>query len=196
MKRNIVLIFVFCLVLVMGGAGCEQKDSSPRIAVVDTEKVFKNSKNAKEAMAYIEALNNDFTKRIGEMQAGLSADQDNTELLTTLQSEFMGLQSEFERVQTETADKLNKQFEAAIEEYREKNKIEVVLPVQMVISSKSEADITDAVIAIMDAKPVDLPASTLKQDAAKSAPEEGQAESATPPDEGSEPAPAAEEQVK
>lgn len=156
MTRNILALSILCLSLFIGLGGCNQKDDAPRVGVVDTEKVFQNSKLAQQGMAYIEGVSKQFSERLDKMQEEVSADPENQELMKQMQAELMRLQGDFEARQVEIGNKINKLFEDVLAEYREKNNLDVILPVQTVLSSRPGVDVTDAIVTLLDSKTIDF----------------------------------------
>lgn len=156
MMRNIFMISTLCLALALGLGGCNQKDDSPRVAVVDAEKVFQTSQLAKKGMEYIEGVSSKFNERILKMQEAAQADPDNQEMMQEFQAELMSLQGDFEARQTEAANKINRLFEEVVAEYRTKNNLDMIVYSQAVISSSASVDATDGIISLLDSKQLDF----------------------------------------
>lgn len=171
MLRNILIVSVFCFVTLFGLVACN-KDDSPRVAMVNAEKVYQNSKLAQEGMKYVETLSEKFQARLEQMQQAVQAEPENQELASAFQAELMGLQGDFEARQVEAGNKLNKLFEEVIEEYRAQNKLEVILPSQVVLSSRAGADVTDAIIQLLDSKNIDYGSTDISTGGAPKAPTE------------------------
>lgn len=178
MKRNIVFLFVTAVSLMLGLAACNE--SAPKIAVIDAEKIYQDSALAKQGMAHVEGLSRQFNERIAEMRDEVVASPDDEALGLKLQEELMGLQQKFEEEQTVTAEKLNKLLEDVVEEYRQKNGLEVILPKQLVLAVRPGADITAEVTKLFDSKNVEFGSAPAAAPAAAPATESGVAAPAQP----------------
>lgn len=179
MKRNIIFLFVMAVSLMLGLAACNE--SAPKIAVIDAEKIYQDSALAKQGMAHVEGLSRQFNERIAEMRDEVMASPDDEALGLKLQEELMGLQQKFEEEQTVTAEKLNKLLEDVVEEYRQKNGLEAILPKQLVLAVRPGADITAEVTKLFDSKNVEFGSAPAAAPAAASATESGVAAPAQPP---------------
>lgn len=160
MKRD---IFIMCLlVLSLALYACnEQKtqtetSSQPKIATIDTDKVFQQSKLAGEAMQFIEEQHQIFNQKVYAFQKQVEDDPENVELSMKLQAELNQLQQKLEQDQMEAAEKITGAFNSVIEEYRKANNLEVILPTQMIIASAPDAEITNAIVELMDKKSIDF----------------------------------------
>lgn len=161
MKRNIFIVSLLALSLALFACNEQKEPAAPaptplKIAVVDAEQVFQRSKLASDGMIFIEEQSQILNQRLFEMQKQVEADPENQELSATLQAELSMLQQQFELDQVEAAEKINAIFNEVVEEYRKSNDLEAVLPVQIVISYRPGADITNLIVERMDKKTIDF----------------------------------------
>lgn len=147
--RTLAMLIV-CLAA-FGLSACTE--SAPRVGVVDAEIVLSECQAGKDGMDYLRALSEELGERLQKLDAELdeNAAQDKLEAyqqvlaqarmqLNTEQGRIMGL------IQTG--------FEEAVEEYRVKNKLDVVLLREQTLAFAPAVDGTKAVLALLDAKKI------------------------------------------
>ncbi|MDR2892078.1 MAG: OmpH family outer membrane protein [Deltaproteobacteria bacterium] len=161
------LTLLFSIVLF----GCNEDKQKPLAGIVDAEAVFQKSTLAAAGMKHIDALNTEMQAKLAQMQSQLQAAPEDAELEGKLQSDLFALQTRMDQGQRQIAEKINAVFDQAVEECRVAQGLEVILPKQLVMASRPEADITEAVVAAMDKSTVDFSDIKLEESAPAAAPE-------------------------
>ncbi|EPR36235.1 outer membrane chaperone Skp (OmpH) [Alkalidesulfovibrio alkalitolerans DSM 16529] len=180
--RTLAMLIV-CLAA-FGLAACTE--SAPRVGVVDAEIVLSECQAGKDGMDYLRSLSEELGEKLKKLDAELdeNAAQDKLEAyqqvlaqarmqLNTEQGRIMGL------IQTG--------FDEAVEEYRAKNKLDVVLLREQTLAISPAVDGTKAVLALLDAKKIVVAPAAPEVPAAPEAP----AETPAVPAPGETPAPPA-----
>jgi Skp family chaperone for outer membrane proteins len=162
---------VFALLGCFALAGCNEggKGGAARIALVDGERVFQSSRVAQDGVAFIGELRAGVNARMLDMQKELADKPEDKELEAKLQGELSRLEQQFEREQREIAGSINTLFSQVVEEYRASHNFELVLPTQVAIAASPASDITAAVVAAIDQRPIDFAAFKTEEPASPSA---------------------------
>jgi Skp family chaperone for outer membrane proteins len=160
-SKNVVNIILVSLLLCLLAA-CDQDKKTA--AVIDAEQVYKKSKLAEAGMKHLETLAGQMQAGLQEMQEQLKAAPEDKELEQRMQTRIFALQAELDKAQREVAERVNKQFDETVEAYRKQQNFEFVLPRQLVMAVRPEADITQKIIDIMDTKIVDFSDITLAKE--------------------------------
>jgi Skp family chaperone for outer membrane proteins len=148
-------------------AACDQNRRN--VAVIDAEQVYQKSKLAGAGMKHLETLTGQVQNTLMQMQEQLKAAPEDKELEQRLQAEIFALQGNLDKAQREVAERVNKNFDDTVEAYRKQQNLDLVLPRQLVMAARPEADITQKIIELMDAGPADFSDIVL----AKEAPDSG-----------------------
>jgi Skp family chaperone for outer membrane proteins len=160
--KNFIHILLALSLLCMLAA-CDQDKKTA--AVVDAEQVYKKSKLAEAGMKHLETLAGQMQNSILQMQEQLKAAPEDKELEQRMQARLFALQAELDKAQREVAERVNKQFDETVEAYRKQQNFEFVLPRQLVMALRPEADITQKIIDLMDAKTADFSDIVLAEEA-------------------------------
>jgi Skp family chaperone for outer membrane proteins len=159
-KNFISMILALLLLCLL--AACDQDKKTA--AVIDAEQVYKKSKLAEAGMKHLEILAGQMQAGLLQMQEELKAAPEDKELEQRMQTRVFALQAELDKAQREVAERVNEQFDETVEAYRKQHNFEFVLPRQLVMAVRPEADITQKIIDIMDAKAVDFSDITLAKE--------------------------------
>ena len=168
-RKKLCLSFILLCALIFGGFSWAD---SAKIGVVDTQRVLKESKAAKEARSKLladikekralfqkkqeEALR--FQKELGLKSKGTKPDDLKAEReklaqeVKNLKRLKVDLEEELRRKNMEITNKLLQEIRAIINDYRKKKKYTVILEKRTVISSDKAIDITGQIIKLYDKK--------------------------------------------
>ncbi|EPR44786.1 outer membrane chaperone Skp (OmpH) [Desulfovibrio sp. X2] len=153
MKMKTLLTVALCLAL-LGLAAC--KDSGkPRVAVVDAEKVLTECQAGKKGMDILRAKSNELTDKLKKMQSDMGDDKAKDKL-DVFQQALGQARMEINREQSRIMGILQSSFEKAVEDYRAKNGLDVILVKDQALAVSPEADATKAIVAAMDAMNIDV----------------------------------------
>lgn len=177
MKKTIVTLFA-ALALVASLAACQQTGGT-KIAVLDPNKVFTTCQACVEGGDYLRGLGQELQQRMTEMQQTMQDDK-SEDAPAKFQEMYQQIQQQMVGEQTRIATKLDKAFQEAMEGYRAKNGVAILLNKENVLSYSAAEDATDAIVAAMDAQKIDLeiPAKEAKAEEAAPAQAEDKAEEA------------------
>ncbi|MDR2825859.1 MAG: OmpH family outer membrane protein, partial [Deltaproteobacteria bacterium] len=146
--------------------------------MVDAEQIYQKSNLASAGMKHLETLTEQLQTTLMQMQEQIKAAPEDKELEQRLQTQLFSMQGTMDTAQRAVAERVNKHFEEAVETYRKQQNLELVLPKQLVIAVRPDADITQKVIDIMNTKTADFSDITLTQES--KAPETNAPETNTP----------------
>ncbi len=125
------------------------------VAVVNTEKVFKECKAGQAAMAHLQEVSKALQAKTQKAQETLEASQseDNMQAFQQALGEY---QATIGAEQQRLVALINDQFNAVVDKLRTDKGFSVVLAREAVMSYDASADITDDVVKAMDAANIDL----------------------------------------
>lgn len=167
-KRKIAALFVALLFTLFSGGMAWA--GTPKIGIVDVQKVMKTSKAAKEANARFlkdvkekESLYRKKQKEVRTLQqevtresSGLSADalkgkrEKVAEEIKNLKRLRQNLGEQITTEKRQLTKKIIKELKDVIVDYRKKNKYTLILEKRMVITADDSIDITDQIIRMYD----------------------------------------------
>lgn len=184
MKKILALVMaVFVLALV--GCNEEKVDPGTKIAVVDPGKAIMECDSGKAGMEYLQKLGADMEAYLKPMQEASQADpsQENTGKFHTAVND---MQIRMGAEQQRIVGMLQENYDAALDAYRSENGVGLILVKEGVQSYDPALEITDAIIAALNTKKVDIEPEVsvidqMKQDAIQAkdeAADEGGAEAA------------------
>lgn len=163
MKKLCTFLLLAALATVL--AAC---NNTPKIAVVDGAKVFRESKPGQDAMAYLRTKNDELQAEAKSAQEKVQAKQ-TQENAAAFQEAITKYQSTMGAEQQRVVGLLQDQFNKILEKYRKDNKVDVILAKDVALSYDEANDITNKVIEEINKTPIDLnakPAVAAKPDAA------------------------------
>ncbi len=147
-------------------------NNTPKIAVVDGAKVFRESKPGQDAMAYLRTKSNDLQAEAKAAQEKVQAKQ-SQENAAAFQEAVTKYQTTMGAEQQRVVGLLQENFNKLLEKYRKDNKVDVVIAKDVVLSSDESTDITNKIIEEFNKTTIDLNAkpAAAKVDAAAAKPE-------------------------
>lgn len=200
MKRSVFVAGLLSLSLfaLMGMGGSKQEPPKPQFAVVDTAKLYQESKLGKAGVERLEQLQNNALAKLESIQGDVKKAQDAKDDATVqrLQMEMQTILYSMQGAITAEQDKvvaaIQKQVEVSLEAYRQENGLFGVFGNESMLSYGKDVDATAAVMTLLDKQSVDFgpmpsldapaePATTTPATTAPAAPAEEKAPEATAP---------------
>ena len=132
-------------------------NNTPKIAVVDGAKVFRESKPGQDAMAYLRTKSTDLQAEAKAAQEKVQAKQ-SQENAAAFQEAVTKYQTTMGAEQQRIVGLLQENFNKILEKYRKDNKLDVVIAKDVVLSSDETSDITNKVIEEFNKTTIDLSA--------------------------------------
>ncbi|MCL1889748.1 MAG: hypothetical protein FWF99_04510 [Desulfovibrionaceae bacterium] len=150
MTRFFIPLALFCLFL--SSAACQdgRNAGESRLAVINTDGVFQQSKLAQKGVIFITSQRAILDEELARIQGEITNNAGNQELEKRLRTEMIQMEQAFDLIQMETATRINDLFAQILEEYRQRRNLEMILPMQVVLSHQPGADITSEIAALMD----------------------------------------------
>ncbi|QGY39726.1 OmpH family outer membrane protein [Pseudodesulfovibrio cashew] len=153
MQRTLTLLGA-ALISLMILAGCDQKPGVT-IGVVDEAAVFQKNQAASKAMAYLQELGAPLQEKAEAAYKQMQKEQteENVAAYKAAMGELQNVMRGEERRLVELIDaKLNE----VLDTYREQKGLTVILSKESVVSASSTIDVTDDVVAAMNAVEIDF----------------------------------------
>lgn len=123
------------------------------IAVVDTNKIFEESKPGKDVVAYLDTIQKEMIKKlegIEEKRKKIEKDESQKELLANLEKEMQATAYEAQTKIQATQEKIfaivSAKLIETIEKYRKDNKIAMIFHASDLISFDKKIDVTNAIM--------------------------------------------------
>ncbi|MHC1699892.1 MAG: OmpH family outer membrane protein [Humidesulfovibrio sp.] len=147
----------FCafLLLVAVASMLAACNNTPKIAVVDGAKVFRESKPGQDAMAYLRTKSNDLQAEAKAAQEKVQAKQ-TQENAAAFQEAVTKYQTTMGTEQQRVVGLLQDNFNKLLEKYRKDNKVDVIIAKDVVLSSDETSDITNKIIEEFNKTTIDL----------------------------------------
>lgn len=161
MKRILVTVTAAMLGLMLL-AGCNQQQADGlSVGVVDEARAFKENKLAASAMAYLQKLGEPMQKKAEDAYNTMQEDQ-NEENVAAYKLAMGELQNVMNGEQQRIVALIDAKFNEVLEQYRAENGLTLIMSKESVIASDNTIDITDDIIAAMDAIEIDFEATAPK----------------------------------
>jgi len=172
----------FCafLLLVAVASMLAACNNTPKIAVVDGAKVFRESKPGQDAMAYLRTKSNDLQAEAKAAQEKVQAKQ-TQENAAAFQEAVTKYQTTMGTEQQRVVGLLQDNFNKLLEKYRKDNKVDVIIAKDVVLSSDETSDITNKIIEEFNKTTIDLNTPAAAPAAEAAAPAAGAAAEAAKP---------------
>ncbi len=138
-------------------AGKQQKNAPyPRLAVLDVDLVYAESKLTKACMLYRETVNNKFREDFIAIQRQKGEKPDDAAFQADLQAKIDAMQRHIEMEQARTFALLREAFDDTIEAMRIELKLDVIVQKQAVLALDPSFDVTAAFLERFDSLSIDF----------------------------------------
>ena len=164
-KLAILCAFVLMTALV----GCElTAPAGPKIGVVDPGIIFQDSAPGKAGVAYLEGISKKMQDEFVALQEEVqeTQSQEAQMKLQMLASEF---QQRITAEQQQVINTLQDEFKKVLEDYRVKNNLEIILAKDQVLAFDNTVNVTEPILAAMNALTIDYAALAEEKAAAEAA---------------------------
>jgi outer membrane protein len=156
MKRTATLIAAALLGLMLL-AGCNQQQAGITIGVVDEAAAFQKNQAAAKAMKYLQEMGAPLQATAEAAYKKMQAEQ-TEENVAAYKTAMAELQQTMNGEQQRIVALIDAKFNEVLNTYRQEKGLTVILSKESVISSADTVDITDDIVAAMDALELDLTA--------------------------------------
>lgn len=153
MRYSLIVSLVAVLALAMG---CTQEKTS--FGLVDTNKVFQDSKYGKAAVTYLEEYQKAMQDELTALEKSLEQDPTNASLRVRYQAVYLSFQKYMNDEQQRIAETFNSQLQKALDDYRVEKKLTLLLTHDVVLASDKSVDVTSDFIASFNTKSADFTA--------------------------------------
>ena len=120
------------------------------LAVVNQERIYRESDAAVEAVAYLDAISEAMRQKIADAQTDIQSQKDEEAARTAYEKILGELQQEFTAEQQNVTVKVNDLFELALDACRKEAGALVVLSSDLVLAHDASVDLTDVVLEKMN----------------------------------------------
>ncbi len=176
MRKHVVLLSAVSLSLLLTACQengkqetvkAEKFEQKQVVGVVDTARVYADSKAGIEGGNYLESVQLGMQDELIALQESMQ--ENPTEASIALfQEKYAAFQERINLEQEQVVTKLNAALQEAMDSYRQERGLEVLIPAEAVMSMSASADVTQDIIAVLDKMPVEyvpvvLPEPVLKE---------------------------------
>lgn len=155
MKRTLFSGICLIALALTAACGTNPDGAGPKVAVLDANSVMEQSKAGSEGLAYFENLTGDMRAQLEEMQQAMGQNA-TAEQQQKFQAEVGKARKQMQAEQERVMGVIRTKFTEAVELYRQEHGIDVVLLKNQVLANAPGADITQDVIAAMDAMDIQV----------------------------------------
>lgn len=129
-------------------------NDSGGVAIVNSSQVFQECESGKQAREYMEKLAEEMQDDLRALQNAVeTAPQAGREAAQRrLQETVIDYQQRLRSEEQQILNKLTEDYQSVLDEYREANKLSLILRSEVMVSTSAEADITQAIIEAMNNK--------------------------------------------
>ena len=174
--RGVVLwALIFSLPALTGFFG-----SAPKLAVVDMQRVMRDSEPARAGVKFLEALHAGMQEKIQAIEARLEKNPQDEEAQKELQTVYMTSQQRMQAEQQNVVTLLYDAIQRVMNAYREQNGYELILNAEVTAAFSPALDVTSAVIAEVNKQKMEF--KPLTREAATPAEKENSGDDAAAPD--------------
>lgn len=154
MKKTMTLLAAALIGLMML-TGCNQQEPGITVGVVDEAAAFQKNQAAAKAMEYLKNLGAPLQKKAEEAYKVMQEEQ-NEENVAAYKAAMAELQQVMNGEQQRVVQLIDAKFNEILENYRKEKGLTMILSKESVISYGETVDITDDIVAAMDALELDL----------------------------------------
>jgi len=148
--RLVLLVTLALLVF-----GCNGK----RVAIVNTDMVYKESSASGKGSEYLRGVSSEMQKVYEEAAAKVEnakGKQEKEAAQEALQTALVEMQQRLNAEQQQVINTLTTAYQKAMETCRAKGKYDVIIPAEAALANDPQIDITKQVLAEMDAMPLEF----------------------------------------
>lgn len=145
-NRLTALLLVFCLSLFL--TACKDKPKQV-VGVIDTSRIYTESKAGIAAGEYLEELHATMQNELLALQEELQ-NNPSDESMMLFQQKYAEFQQRIGLEQEQVIETLQVALQEAMDTYRAKSGLEVLIEAEMVMSMNKNADVTSKIIATLD----------------------------------------------
>lgn len=159
--RTMSLSLVALLLASLLAVGCQQpsaEQSAASVAFIDQNRVFMQCAAGAKGMQVLQELSKKLQDELKGMQGDAKENGDKETKDRAYQEKLANFQAVMSEEQQRIVGVLTENFNQILDEYRTKHKVAAVLPLEVAISFDKSTDITEMVIAAMNARNISLDA--------------------------------------
>ncbi|MDR3357540.1 MAG: OmpH family outer membrane protein [Desulfovibrio sp.] len=153
----ILLALIFSLPALTGFFG-----SAPKFAVVDMQRLMRDSEPARAGVKFLETLHAGMQEKIQTIESRLEKNPQDEEAQKALQTVYMTSQQRMQAEQQNVVTLLYDAIQRVMNAYREQNGYELILNAEVVAAFSPALDITTAVIAEVNKQKIEFKPLTME----------------------------------
>lgn len=162
-------------------AGCFQSEApGPKVGVVDTARVFRDSEPGKAGVKFLESLHETMQSELNVIQENLQKKPEDASIQQKLQETYMAFQQRMGAEQQNVISLLNDATQRAMDAYRAQKKLDILLGSEAALSFNKSVDVTNEVIAELNKQKVEFKPVQPEEPKAEAAPQQAPAASDAP----------------
>ncbi len=177
MLRNVILlVLTMCLL-----TACNQPTApaKPKVGVIDTARVFRESEPAKAGVQFLEAIQADMQKQLTELQEKMQNDPENTQLQQEVQTIYTEFQQRIGAEEQNVINLLQESMQRTIDALRTSKQLELIIGSEVSLSYDKALDLTTEIITEMNKQSIEFKAIVPETPAAEMTPTPMQAPAQT-----------------
>lgn len=171
--KKLMLTLALCLA-VLATACNQEAPKAPKVGVVDPNAVFTKSTAAAEASKYLQGMSKSLQEEVMAIQKQMQDDKldqkAKDELNKQFQAKLMDYQKTVGKEQGRIVAVLNEALQKVLEDYRAKNNYALILNKEAALAMGPDADVTEGVVAAMNAMDIKWKPEEKKDEPAAAAP--------------------------
>ena len=146
--RTLITLCAASLIALMTLTGCiPSEPAAPKVAVVDTARVFRDSEPGKAGVKFLEGMQEGMQRELNSLQDQLQKKPEDAALQQKLQETYMSLQQRMGAEQQNVITLLNDAIQRAMDSYRARKQLDVILTNEAALSYSKAVDVTADIIA-------------------------------------------------
>ena len=146
--RTLITLCAASLIALMALTGCiPSEPATPKVAVVDTARVFRDSEPGKAGVKFLEGMQENMQRELNALQDQLQKKPEDAALQQKLQETYMSLQQRMGAEQQNVITLLNDAIQRAMDTYRARKQLDVIFTNEAALSYSKAVDVTADIIA-------------------------------------------------
>ncbi len=193
MLRN--AIFLMLTVCLLSACNQPAPPATPKIGIIDTARVFRESEPAKAGMKFLEGIHTEMQAQLTQVQEKLQNDPENTALQQEIQTMYAEFQQRIGAEEQNVVNLLQDSMQRSIDALRMSKQLDIIVGAEVALSYSQTLSLTDDIIAEMNKVNMEFKAIVPETPAAEMTPSPMQAPATQTPatEQAQEQAPAATE---